>query len=115
MNKRILIAFNTLIIIGLLFFIIFGIRNWRSSDPYDYYQFWVVGQAISSMKLDNIYSPSDRIKISREFQSRAEHSDSNLFKKGAKTRKILEPGGTPFLYAVFYMASIGSYDFDYEN
>ncbi len=35
-------------------------------------------------------------------------------KKGAKTRKILESGGTPFLYAVFYLASTGSYDFDYK-
>ena len=114
MNKRILIGFNTLIIIGVLFLIIFGIRNWRSSNPYDYYQFWVVGQAISSMELDNIYSRSDQIKISHEFQNRAQQSASDLFKRSAKTRKILEPGGTPFLYSVFYLSSFGSYDFDYK-
>jgi len=114
MNKKILVGFNTLIIIGLFFFIRYGIQNWRSSNPYDYYQFWVVGQAIRSMELDNIYSLSDRIKISREFQNRAQQSTSDLLKRGAKTRKILEPGGTPFLYAVFYMTSIGSYDFDYK-
>jgi len=114
MNKKILIGFNALIIIGLFFFIKYGIQNWRSSNPYDYYQFWVVGQATRSMELDNIYSLSDRIKISHEFQNRAQQSASDLFKRGAKTRKILEPGGTPFLYAVFYLASMGSYDFDYK-
>jgi len=115
MNKKILIIFNSLIIIGLLFFFKQGIQNWRSSNPYDYYQFWIVGQAERFMKLDNIYSHSDRVKISREFQSRAENSASDLLKSGAKTRKILEPGGTPFLYAVFYLSSSGSYDSDYEN
>ena len=114
MNKKILVGFNSLIIIGLLFFINHGIQNWQSSNPYDYYQFWVVGQAVRSMELDNIYSLSDRIKISREFQNRAQQSASDLLKRGAKTREILEPGGTPFLYAVFYLASMGSYDFDYK-
>jgi hypothetical protein len=66
------------------------------------------------MKLDNIYSLSDRIKIGHQFQNIAQQSASDLFKKGAKTREILEPGGTPFLYAVFYLASAGSYDFDYK-
>jgi len=53
------------------------------------------------MELDTIYSLSDRIKISHKFQNRAQQSGSDLFKKGAKTRKILEPGGTPFLYVIF--------------
>jgi hypothetical protein len=66
------------------------------------------------MKLDNIYSLSDRIKIGHQFQNIAQQSASDLFKKGAKTREILEPGGTAFLYAVFYLASAGSYDFDYK-
>jgi len=114
MNKKILVCFNTLIIIGLLFFLKHGIQSWRSSNPYDYYQFWVIGQAIRSMELDNIYSLSDRMKINVEFQNRAEQSTSDLLKRGAKTRKILEPAGTPFLYAVFYLVSTSSYDFDYK-
>ena len=89
MNKKILIGFNTLIMIGLLFFLKHGIQNWRSSNPYDYYQFWVVGQAIRSMELDNIYSHSDRIKISREFQNRAKNSDSSLFKGGTAKKRDL--------------------------
>jgi len=115
MNKRTLIGFNTLIIIGLLFFLKYGIQNWRSSTPYDYDKFWVVGQAISSMKIDDIYSRSDSIKIRREFQKRAEDSDSNLLKSVVKSRKNLVPTGTPFFYSVFYLFSFGSYDFDYEN
>ena len=88
MNKKILIGFNSLIIIGLFFFIRYGIQHWRSSNPYDYYQFWVVGQAVRSMELDNIYSLSDRIKISREFQNRAKNSDSSLFKGGTAKKRL---------------------------
>jgi hypothetical protein len=88
MNKRILIIFNSLLIIGLLFFFKQGIQNWRSSNPYDYYQFWVVGQAVRSMELGNIYSHSDRVKISREFQNRAKNSDSSLFKGGTAKKRL---------------------------
>jgi hypothetical protein len=66
------------------------------------------------MELNNIYSLSDRIKISREFQNRAQKSSSENFKNEARTREILEPGGTPFLYALFYLVSVGTYNVDYK-
>jgi hypothetical protein len=91
-----------------------GIFRWRSERARDYYQFWVVGQAIRSMELTNIYGAQDRHRIGQHFLDQAiaqKASPSHL--RAASYRRVINPAGTPFLYGVFYLTSKGNYDFDY--
>jgi len=91
-----------------------GILRWRSERARDYYQFWVVGRAIRSMELTNIYSPEDRQRIGQHFLDQAlAHKASASHLQAASYRRVINPAGTPFLYAVFFLASSGDYDFDY--
>ena len=91
-----------------------GIFRWRSERARDFYQFWVVGQAIRSMELTNIYSAQDRQRIGQHFLDLAmAQGASAAHLKAAAYRRIINPAGTPFLYSVFYLTSRGDYDFDY--
>jgi hypothetical protein len=89
--------------------------KFQSDSPLDYYQFWVAGQAATSMEIDTVYSASDRRIINRAFRDRARMSGSRIFIGSARSWRRLELAGTPFLYSVFYLASSGDFEVDYRN
>ncbi|MHB8094858.1 MAG: hypothetical protein ACYDH0_07940 [Candidatus Aminicenantales bacterium] len=100
-------------LVGIIFAL--GIVRWRSDRPRDYYQFWVVGQAVKSMELTNIYGDEDRHRIGEHFLNKAKSQKASLSHMSVATyRRVLTPAGTPFLYSVFSLFSTGRYDLDYE-
>lgn len=108
--ERPAVFFLLLLLIGVL-----GLHRWRSERARDYYQFWVVGQAIRSMELSNIYSLEDRQRIGEHFLEQAQAQNASpAHLRAAAYRRVITPAGTPFLYAVFYLISTGNYDFDYS-
>jgi len=80
----------------------------------DFYQFWVIGQAIGSMNVTNVYNGSERSDIRSEFYRRAREGDSAHELRSIKVRRNLRPAGTPFLYATVKLFSTGRYDADYR-
>ena len=80
-------------------------RAWDYTGKYsgiDFYQFWVVGQAVTSMDIGNIYAEEARRRIGAEFYRRAsQQEDSERFYIAAYNRKVLETYSTPFLYLYF--------------
>lgn len=100
----------------LIFLIaVFGLFRWRSDRARDFYQFWVVGQAIQFMDLTNIYSDQDRQRIGEYFLKLALKQRASIpHIKAALERRVIEPAGSPFLYSIFLLFSTGQYDFDYE-
>lgn len=89
--------------------------SYRSGVSGDYYQFWVVGQAIATSGVTNPYSSPAREQIGEEFWQRSRVSEQSEYAKAARYRRDrLEPAGTPFLYTVFRAISTGRYETDYE-
>ncbi len=81
----------------------------------DFYQFWVLGQAITSMSVTNVYNGGERSDIRAEFYRRAEEGRSAHELRCIKARRNLRPAGTPMLYATIKFFSTGNYDTDYRN
>ena len=101
----------------LLFLVIcafYGVRNWKTKMSIDYYQFWITGQAVSSMELTNIYSRDQRALIRQEFLNRARATEPPTKGTRIVQQRSLNLAGTPFLYSVFYLFSSGQYALDYE-
>ena len=92
---------------------LYGCFSWSSDNPIDYYQFWLVGQAVKQMDVSNVYSLSDADRIRDEFVNKAGHSRSVRMMRGARFRPDLQLTATPTLYFVFSLLSTGDYDRDY--
>lgn len=103
-----------LAIILIAVFHVFFAPPTRVAD--DFYQFWVVGRAISTMEVQNVYDGGERSRIRKEFYNRARSSERSSHElRAIKVRRNLRPAGTPFFYAVFDLVSTGRYDKDYRN
>lgn len=112
---------NKWLFISLLGLVIFqfggrAITRYWSPRPIDYYQFWVIGQEVKIPDHGNLYSKKVRKEIAKKYLSLAEASHSKSYINAAKYRKRtnVNPGGTPFLYAVFSWISTGNFDLDLE-
>lgn len=101
--RRTLINASCLLILGFCFY-----RNVRESfayDSYDFSQFWVAGQAIKQLPIENLYSREDRQLIREKMNT--------VFLK--RENRLPELTGTPFLYAIFSLAATGDYMFDQHS
>jgi hypothetical protein len=88
----------------------------RSAAGIDFYHFWVVGQALSSSEVTNIYSDEDRTRIGVEFLERAKADKSALRQRvAAEYRKVLATTASPFLYTSFYLFLSGNYETDFRR
>lgn len=87
--------------------------QWRSVNPVDYYQMWVVGQAIAGMPVENVYGEKDRRAVNDEFLRRSRISNSTLQRNAAESWDILQTVASPFLFAAFYLTATGDFDTDY--
>ena len=82
----------------------------------DFYQFWAVGQAVSTMEVDNIYSDEARTEIGAEIGKRAlKYPQDKRYQKVAKHRKVLETYSTPFLYTVLSLFHNAQYEIAYQT
>ncbi len=114
-NQRPFSFDTTCVLVTLM--VLFGLaRTWYSADTsaaIDFYQFWVMGQAIGTPDVNNIYSQERREILGAQFLSRFEKSgESKGGLVAARHRKTLETYSTPFLYSAFRLFSTGAYDFD---
>jgi hypothetical protein len=86
----------------------------------DFYQFWVVGQAIHQPETGNIYSTEERIRLgSRYYEKAAQLSLNGQIPlrqfEVAKLRQTLETYSTPLLYTFFGLIATGDYNHDFNN
>jgi hypothetical protein len=88
-----------------------GWKLWPSSNPCDYFQFWLVGKAVSELPVDDVYSSRDRTRMSQYI---AGTTTSDRVHAALNTRSALELAGTPFLYSVFSVLSTGRFESDYR-
>lgn len=80
----------------------------------DYYQFWVVGEAVEHDGVRNPYSDTERARMGEMFLGRAARDrDAKRQFAVAKARPVLETYSTPFLYASIHLFSSGDYETDY--
>src|SRR6266498_718645 len=101
-----------------LFFVLvlFGIfRTWSTAAPnfgIDFYQFWVVGQALNRPGVTNWYSEQGHRGLGAEFLELARQAGDPLQLAVARFRQELQIYSSPFLYATFRMFSTGNYATD---
>lgn len=95
---------------------LFYAQRW---DSYDFYQFWVVGQAARVPGTGDVWSQSERERLGREWYQAAlrEQPEGGTRPVGkrsmaASRRQVLETYSTPWLYAAFGALASGSYEVD---
>lgn len=88
-------------------------------DCYDFYQFWVVGQAAHESETANVWSSEERLRLGQEWARRAleeqgPQSADPSTRRGvaASRRQDLETYSTPWLYTLFGWCASGDYDTD---
>lgn len=83
----------------------------------DYYQFWLVGRAVSSLGLRDIYSMENRKALTSFGQelARSEPARSKRLAQSAQLRRrLIQTFSTPFLYAVIGSLATGDYERDFD-
>jgi hypothetical protein len=108
-TRRILLA------LALLGWVAYGALSWKSRNPADFYQFWLIGQAAREGRVANVYDESDQRRLIEDGLRRSARSGSRLEFAAARTwaEHGVEPAGTPLLYATFALAGSGDFERDY--
>ena len=92
-------------------------ESWSRGQTFagmDYYQFWVVGEAVEHDGVHNPYTDEERTRIGALFLGRASHDeDAKRQLVVATGRPVLETYSTPFLYAAMHLFASGDYETDY--
>ena len=90
--------------------------NW---DCFDFYQFWVVGQAAREEGTGNVWSPEERLRLGQAWAQRAVQDAGPKSVDGKDRRKLaasrrqdLETYSTPWLYTLFGWTASGDYNID---
>lgn len=85
----------------------------------DYYQFWVIGQALRQAPVGDIYSSEERARIGEIYWQKVESQIPDSAARAASKqyqaalrRKVLETYSTPWLYTLVGLSSTGNYDRD---
>ena len=82
----------------------------------DYYQFWVVGEAVEHDGVTNPYTDEERARMGQLFAERANRNGSSSRNIAvASSRSVLETYSTPFLYTAIHGLSSGDYDTDFTR
>jgi hypothetical protein len=94
-------------------------RRW---DCFDFYQFWVVGQAAHQSGTGDVWSAQERLRLGQEWAQRAaaeqgpQSADPSQRRNlAASRRQDLETYSTPWLYTLFGWTASGDYDSDLER
>lgn len=108
--RRVAIAV-LLVLVGLSL-----VRTWsfgQSAPGIDFYQFWVVGEAIEHDGVTNPFADEERARIGALFLERAIRADDSPRQIAVAThRAVLETYSTPFLYTTIHWLSSGDYETD---
>ncbi len=95
---------------------LFYAQRW---DSYDFYQFWVVGQAVRDPGTGDVWSQAERERLGREWHQAALHDQApgpgrpaDKRALAASRRQVLETYSTPWLYTLFGAAASGRYEVD---
>jgi len=86
-----------------------------STAGVDFYQFWVVGQALGHTDVTDVYSTGGRRRLGAEYLDLARREANPRRAAVAEYRQTLETYSTPFLYAVLKTLSGGDYEIDFRN
>ncbi len=96
-----------------------SLRSWnlgQSVAGIDYYQFWVVGEAIEHDDVTNPYSDAERTRMGALFLERGQQPNAGARHRAVSTgRTVLETYSTPFLYAVIHGLAGGDYEHDFTR
>jgi hypothetical protein len=103
----------------LLLLAVFGLTLvWRAAAPgtgIDFYQFWVVGQALHRSAVTDVYSDDERSRLGAEFLEKAKLTANPRQIAVAEFRRKLQTYSSPFLYSIFGLFSTGDYETDLRN
>ncbi len=117
-NLKKILTQDTLCILLLLMLFACVIEAWsygKTVSGIDFYQFWVVGQAVKKADIADVYSDQARKKIGSEFLVETyQEGVSERQIRAAKSRQTLETYSTPLLYTLFGLFATGNYDTDLE-
>lgn len=82
----------------------------------DYYQFWLVGRAASTLGLRNVYATESRKELTSFGQSlaRSEAGAKRLAQSAQLRRRMIQTFSTPFLYAVIGSLGTNDYERDFD-
>jgi len=92
----------------------------RRFDAFDFYQFWIVGQAAAQPGTGDVWSPPERERLGHEGQQAALRElgpsrEPTRHASAASRRAVLETYSTPWLYALFGVAASGDYERDLDR
>lgn len=94
-------------------------RAWQvgqSVAGIDYYQFWVVGEAIEHDGVKNPYADEARAQMGRIYLERAMRDAQAVRQQtAAGGREVLETYSTPFLYTAMHALASGDYETDFTR
>lgn len=103
----------------LLLLAVFGLSLvWRATTTaagIDFYQFWVVGQALYRSAVTDVYSNDERSRLGAEFLEKAKLTANPRQMAVAEFRQKLQTYSSPFLYSVFGLFSTGNYETDLRH
>ncbi len=95
------------------------LRSWQLGQSFpgiDYYQFWVVGEAIEHDGVANPYSDAERVRLGGLYLERASHEGTPTRQRvAAQGRAVLETYSTPFLYTAMHALAGGDYERDFTR
>jgi hypothetical protein len=115
MNRNSNFISSASVILALVVFFA-SLMAWKYGQSYagvDFYQFWVVSQAIAESDVNNIYSNEFRRETGSEFLQKSYKKDASKRQlMAARFRQVLETYSTPFLYTLFRFIVSGNYEVD---
>jgi len=101
--------------VAALFALLAAAEYGRQANGFDFYQFWVVGQVLSTGEPSDFYADSGS-RLSAEYLERARRAPVSPRRLSvAENRPYLHTTATPFLYSLFGLVSSGRYDTDLER
>lgn len=96
-----------------------AVHAWTAGDQgmgIDFYQFWVVGQAVREGLVEDVYAPEAWPRLARIFMERARVDGGRRHLAAAAFRREeIQTSNTPFLYAAFYALESGDYETDIKR
>jgi hypothetical protein len=90
--------------------------HYTKSSAFDFYQFWMFGQAARQSAPANIYDAAERTRIGEAFHQRAVNDNVSLRHRDvAQQRREPQAVSSPLLYALFGVCAGGHFELDYFN
>lgn len=87
----------------------------KRSIGIDFYQFWIVTQALDKYEGIDLYSRENMTSVGSDYYKESlKNPASSKHRAVAHRKRNLEIYASPFLYTLFYFFNLKDYDFDYR-